>query len=178
MAKKKVTKKRTAKKATRKTTRRTTRKRTKKVVRRGRPSKATIALGAMTTEELEAELARREQNQGALLMRRDELLAELDEINAQLGGGRVVRRKAGKKKAGRPRRAGAGRKRPKNKTNLVDALAVVLKGKQMSVTEVAAAVQKAGYKTSSANFRTIVNQALIKNTKVFKKVSRGLYTAA
>lgn len=174
MAKKKVTRKRSARKATRKASR----KRTKKVVRRGRPSNAAIALGAMATEEIQAELERREQNRGALQMRRDELLAELDEINIQLGGGRVVRRKAGKKKAGRPRRAGAGRKRPKNKMNLVEALALVLKGKQMSVTDVAAAVQKAGYKTSSANFRTIVNQALIKNTKVFKKVSRGMYTAA
>jgi hypothetical protein len=45
------------------------------------------------------------------------------------------------------------------------------------VTQVAAAVQKAGYKTFAANFRTIVNQTLIKNRKIFKKISRGQYTA-
>ena len=71
---------------------------------------------------------------------------------------------------------GTVRKRPKNDTNLVEALAKVLKGKTMGVTEVTAAVQVAGYKTSAANFRTIVNQALIRS-ELIKKVSRGQYTA-
>ena len=61
--------------------------------------------------------------------------------------------------------------------NLVDSLAKVLKSKTLSVTEATEAVQKAGYLTTAANFRTIVNQALIRETKVFKKVSRGQYTA-
>lgn len=61
--------------------------------------------------------------------------------------------------------------------NLVEALVKVLTGRTMSVTEVTQAVQDAGYQTSSANFRTIVNQTLIKS-KAFKKVSRGKYTAA
>ena len=52
-----------------------------------------------------------------------------------------------------------------------------MRGKQMGVSEIAEAVQAAGYKTSSANFRTIVNQALIRETDLFKKVSRGVYTA-
>ena len=43
--------------------------------------------------------------------------------------------------------------------------------------DVLEAVQKAGYKTVSKTFRTIVNQALIANGKVFRKVSRGQYTA-
>ena len=42
----------------------------------------------------------------------------------------------------------------------------------------AEAVQKAGYKTGAANFRTIVNQSLIKNKAMFKKMGRGEYTAA
>ena len=37
------------------------------------------------------------------------------------------------------------------------------------------AVQRAGYKTSSSTFRTIVNITLIKSGR-FKKVSRGQYT--
>jgi hypothetical protein len=48
----------------------------------------------------------------------------------------------------------------------------------MGVTEAATAVQKAGYTTNAANFRTIVNACLIKHKKLFKKVSRGQYTAA
>lgn len=60
--------------------------------------------------------------------------------------------------------------------NLVEALVKLLKGRTMSVTEMTAAVQKAGYKTTSPNFRTIVNQTLIKSDR-FKKVARGQYTA-
>ncbi len=69
-------------------------------------------------------------------------------------------------------------KRFKNDENLVQALQGVLRGKQMSVTEVADAVQEAGYRTTSDNFRTIVNQALIKKGNGFRKVSRGVYTVA
>src|SRR5262245_29360142 len=39
--------------------------------------------------------------------------------------------------------------------------------------DLADAVQKAGYKTNSSNFRVIVNQALLANRKLFKKVARG-----
>lgn len=46
----------------------------------------------------------------------------------------------------------------------------------MSVTEVAEAVQRQGYKTTSPSFRTIVNQTLINSGK-FRPVSRGQYTA-
>jgi hypothetical protein len=110
-----------------------------------------------------------------LRRKRSRLLAKvaaLDERIRDLGGsvGGVPRRG----------RVGAipGRKRPRNETNLADALAKVLKGKTMGVTEAAEAVQRAGYQTTAANFRTIVNQALIKNNKMFKKVDRGQYTAA
>jgi hypothetical protein len=48
----------------------------------------------------------------------------------------------------------------------------------MGVSEAADAVLKAGYQTNAANFRTIVNQTLIKNRSMFKKVGRGQYTAA
>ena len=60
--------------------------------------------------------------------------------------------------------------------NLVEALEKLLKSRTLSVTDAAREVQNAGYKTSSANFRTIVNQTLIKSDK-FRKVSRGKYTA-
>jgi hypothetical protein len=81
---------------------------------------------------------------------------------------RVTRRKTTRKKT---------RSRPRNAGSLVEALKKLLTGKTMSVTEMAAAVQKAGYKTSSPNFRTIVNQTLINNKKDFKRVARGQYTA-
>jgi hypothetical protein len=46
----------------------------------------------------------------------------------------------------------------------------------MSVTQATQKVQDAGYKTTAANFRTIVNQTLIRDNR-FKRVSRGQYTS-
>ena len=71
---------------------------------------------------------------------------------------------------------GGGRKRPRNAQNLADALADVLSKQTLSVTEVSEEVQRHGYKTTSPNFRTIVNQTLI-NDRRFKRVGRGLYTS-
>lgn len=87
--------------------------------------------------------------------------------------------KASKKKATAkaPTKPRGSRKRHRNSTNLVGALQKVLNGKTLGVTEAANAVQKAGYKTTSPNFRTIVNQTLIKHPDTFSKQGRGLYTA-
>lgn len=76
-----------------------------------------------------------------------------------------------------PTQPRGSRKRHRNETNLVEALQQVLSGKTMGVTEAAQAVQKAGYKTTSPNFRTIVNQTLIKHPEAFTKQGRGLYTS-
>jgi hypothetical protein len=61
---------------------------------------------------------------------------------------------------------------------LVEALAAVLKGKTMTVSNAAEAVKKSGYKTNAANFRVMVNQTFIKHRNIFKKVSHGHYTTA
>jgi len=53
----------------------------------------------------------------------------------------------------------------------------LLRGKTMSVPEMAEAAKKAGYKSKSKNFRTIISLALISHRKMFKRVSRGQYTA-
>lgn len=76
-----------------------------------------------------------------------------------------------------PTKPRGSRKRHRNDTNLVEALQQVLTGTTMGVTEAAAAVQKAGYKTTSPNFRTIVNQTLIKHPDAFRKEGRGKYTS-
>lgn len=119
----------------------------------------------MSTAELQAELSRRERNVRKLERRREKLMGELAEIEKELAS------------EGALSSSGGIRRRPRNEMNLVDSLAVVLKGKEMSVTDVTQAVQQAGYMTTAANFRTIVNQALIREKKKFKKVSRGMYTA-
>lgn len=125
-------------------------------------------LSALSDAELQRELRRRQRGSDRTVARlskkRDRLLSRVSAIDAELA-------KYGKS-AGR----GGIRKRPKNKMNLSDTLLKVLASATMSVTEVAEAVQKAGYVTTSPSFRTIVNQTLIKD-KRFKRVGRGQYTA-
>ena len=123
------------------------------------------SLDNMSMAEIQAELNRRERGVRKLERRREKLHAELAEIDGQLAA------------VGALSASGGVRRRPRNEMNLVDSLATVLNGKTMSVTEVTGEVQKAGYLTTAANFRTIVNQALIRENKVFKKISRGQYTA-
>tara|TARA_R110002072_G_scaffold68564_1_gene166799 strand:- start:50 stop:463 length:414 start_codon:yes stop_codon:yes gene_type:complete len=123
------------------------------------------SLNNLSMGELQAELARREKGVRKLERRREKLLAELTQIDTDLAA------------VGALSAAGGVRRRPRNEMNLVDSLAAVLDGKTMSVTDVTQAVQQAGYITTASNFRTIVNQALIRERKVFKKVSRGQYTA-
>lgn len=126
------------------------------------------SIEALSVAELQREIRRREKivnrQLTKLIRRRDKLASQLVELDAE-----IVRH--GGKGAGR----GSGRRRPRNDANLADALEGVLKNATMSVTEVAAAVQKAGYITTSPNFRTIVNQTLIKDSR-FKRVGRGQYT--
>lgn len=155
----------------------------KKKTRRTRRARGGIKSASI--EELQAELERRESVVAELAARREELLSELDTVDRELrangaepGGQRRGPGRPRKLSSSRatPRRTG-NRRRPRNKVNLVEALQKVLKGQTMSVTDIADAVQKAGYRTTSENFRTIVNQALINNTNKFKKVARGKYTA-
>ncbi|MBL8746092.1 MAG: hypothetical protein JNK58_07025 [Phycisphaerae bacterium] len=123
-------------------------------------------LGTLTIAQLQREIRRREHDAGrkvqSLQKRRDNLLGKIAELESQIA------------KLGGRNRSGV-RTRPQNDANLADSLAAVLKNTIMNVTGVSSAVQKAGYRTTSPNFRTIVNQTLIKDPR-FKRVSRGKYT--
>lgn len=127
-----------------------------------------VRLSNISTTKLQREIERRESKGRELMRTRDALLAQVARIEAQL---RDFKPSSGARRGRAP--GGAPRS-----GSLAASLHAVLKGKQMGVTEVAEAVQKAGYKTDSENFRTIVNACLIKHTNLFRKVSRGLYTAA
>lgn len=74
-------------------------------------------------------------------------------------------------------RGGRGRGRARNQVSLPAAMETVLKksGKPMRVGDIVDAVQRSGYRSSSANFRGIVNQTLIKEPR-FKSTERGFYT--
>ncbi len=142
--------------------------RKKKTTRRRRSGLARLSIA-----ELRAELAQRERHVKQLQGRRDRLLDQLAALDKEMATA------DGKHAAVRTRRQRPGQvgRRHRNKMNLVDALRKVLANKTMLVSEATEAVQRAGYKTSSANFRTIVNQSLLANRKVFRKVARGQYTA-
>ncbi len=121
-------------------------------------------LANLSSAVIEFELRRRKRTLGRLERNRDRLAAKLDALDRQielLGGGTNGRAARGS--------------RPRNTMTLADALTSVIKGKPLSVTEAAEAVQKVGYRTNSNNFRTQVNIALIKGP--FKRVGRGQYAA-
>jgi len=129
------------------------------------------ALVKMTIGQLKAEIARRQKNLSRLRKKRAGLVKQLDGIDKEIAetAGKAekkpVKKKPAKKKA----------TRAKNKMSLVEALAGVLKGKSgVAINEAVAGVLAAGYKSTSKEFKLIVNQTLSKNP-VFRKVSRGVY---
>lgn len=148
----KRTKKKTAKRGRKKTAKKTSARRS-----------SGGSLENLSVSELQAELNRRRRGVSRLERRRAKLMAELADINAEIAG-----------MGGSIGGSGGGRR---NNMTLPDALHQVLSGTTMSVSEAADAVRAAGYQSNAANFRTMVNQALLKD-KRFKKVARGQYTAA
>jgi hypothetical protein len=67
--------------------------------------------------------------------------------------------------------------RVRNKVGLNDSIAAILKKKSgpMNVGDIAQRVLAGGYSSNSANFRGIVNQALIKDPRFAKAGERGSY---
>jgi hypothetical protein len=133
-----------------------------------------LKLSLLSTDKLQAEIQRRMKILPKLIRQRDELNRQIEALS-----GTVAEVKAPIAKA-KPVRAAKGRRRRKarNEVSLTSALATALKDKgPLSVGEATEAVQKAGYKSNSKIFRTIVNQTLAK-VKQFKKVGRGQYALA
>jgi hypothetical protein len=126
-------------------------------------------LANVSLEALEKEIGRRSKLLPSLIAKRDELNCQIAELETLGSRGRKAR--PGRASAKRVKRG----RRAKNKLSLADALAAVLKGKKaMGVAEATEAVLASGYKTTSAAFKSIVNQTLIKD-KRFGSVSRGQY---
>lgn len=132
--------------------------------------RARRGLAGLTIDDLQNEIRRRQKSVGPLMRKREKLARKLQELDRRIGalGGVLARRR------GRPVGSGGGT-RPRNSMTLLEAMQKVMGSKTMGVSEIAEAVQTAGYKTGSANFRVIVNQALLVNPDLFKKVDRGQY---
>ena len=131
--------------------------------------RSSTPIAGLTDAQLRAELARRTRRTAGLHRRRQSILRRLARLDAKILalGGEI---------GNTPRAGSAGRTRPKNDLSLADALRAALKGKTLGVAEAMEAVQKAGYRSNSRNFRTMVTITLGK-TKGIKRVSRGQYSA-
>jgi len=127
-------------------------------------------LSAIPAAALAAELRRRQRRVEALQARYERLMARATELREEIEalGGSPGRSEA---KAA----TGASSQRPRNETSLVDVLKRVLAGNTLSVSEAAQKVVEAGYQSSSASFRQIVNQTLNKSDQ-FERIGRGRYT--
>jgi hypothetical protein len=125
-------------------------------------------LARLSIADIHAEIRRRTGGLMRLERKRAKLAAKLEHLDQKIEelGGSVGH--AGRGAAG-------GRRLVRNDMTLAEALKKAIGGKTMSVGEAIAAVQKAGYRTNSNNFRTQVNIALIKGP--FKRVGRGEYAA-
>jgi hypothetical protein len=112
----------------------------------------------------------------ALDREREDLKQQIIDALGGDGGGAVARPARGRPRGSGTTRRGGGGGRSSGPT-LVDALAKVLAGRTLSVSEVTDSLKAAGYPSKSPNLRTMVNAAVIKFKSRFKRVSRGKYTA-
>jgi hypothetical protein len=117
--------------------------------------------GGLSISQIESLLQQRRGELGKLRKERAELergMAKLDRKIESLGGGRS---------------RGGRAKNEKSLTALMEEL-LQKSSKPMQVGDILAKVEAAGYRSSSANFRSIINQTLIKD-KRFSSAGRGLY---
>jgi hypothetical protein len=115
-----------------------------------------------TIAELQRLLGARQRELDGLKRKRESLQAKIAQIDQQIAA------------LGPGGTGGGGRVR--NATSLMDSIEAVLRnnGGPMKVGDIVEGVTAAGYQSNSANFRGIVNQALIKD-KRFVSAGRGMY---
>jgi hypothetical protein len=131
------------------------------------------------------EMERRRGMLGSLLSRRGNIERELESVSSEIadlesigGNGQPTRHRGrGRPKRSTKTRGAVRRGRGGNEQSLAGRLHGLLRGRTMSVPEMAAAVKKAGHKSKSKNFNTVVGLALLSHKKLFRRVSRGQYTA-
>jgi hypothetical protein len=118
----------------------------------------------LSIAQLEQILRQRRSEQQRLEKKRSKVQRQLDRLDAEIAA----------LDGGAGGRGGTGRVR--NEKSLNEMIATVLgkSAKPMAVGDIEAAVRSAGYRSNSDQFRSIVNQALIKD-KRFGAASRGMY---
>ena len=142
-----------------------------------------ITLDKLTTDEILAELDRRERRTRHLRARQSSLQAELAEIDAQLAevGRRLAAQAAepttdaespDEPAARASRRSGP---RARNEVSLADAIAQSVEIRaRITPSEAAELVRSNGYVTNARNFAMTVATALSKDIR-FRRIERGVY---
>jgi hypothetical protein len=135
------------------------------------------SLASLSIEDLRREIERRQKATGHLRARREKLVAELAEIDAQLRAvGALHNVAAPAAKPTRPRQAASAPKtRATNTVSLADALAMAVEPRAVvSPAEATDLVKANGYVSTAKNMGMIVANALAKDAR-FKRVGRGQY---
>lgn len=126
----------------------------------------TKVVDGLSVAELQALVAKKKKKLALLAKERKQLVGKLAKLDAQIAA------VSGAKGA----LALTPTARARNTKSLPDLLIEVLGGnKPMKVGEILDAVLEKGYQSASSNFRSLVNQTLIKD-KRFTAVARGTYT--
>ena len=137
-----------------------------------------MSLKAISTADLQAELVRREQSSQALLRKREKLVEQLREIDAELellGAPAVAAppARAARKARGGPR--GPRGPRARNTISLADALAAAIEVRAVvTPSEAAGLVLQNGYQSTARNFAMMVSNVLAKDPR-FQRLERGRY---
>ncbi len=121
----------------------------------------------LTTEALVAEIDRRRTLLRKLQSERKNLLKQLAKVEFKIlsSGGELLRGRGLRTKM----------RRPRNSMKLMDVMVRVMNRESpMNVSQIAEAVNNAGYMSTSASFKTIICQTLARERQ-FKKAGRGLY---
>jgi len=150
------------------------------------------SISQLTTDEIVAELDRRERRTRQLHARQDALRSELAELEQQLASigdslpeleaaaralpaGRASRAGSEPAEPAEPRTRRRSGPRAKNALSLADAIAAAVEVRaQITPAEAAELVRSNGYVTNASKFTMTVANALAKD-KRFRRLARGVY---
>ena len=127
----------------------------------------TASIDSLSLVDLEQTIRERRRDLQKLERKRAKVQRKLDLLD------RKITSLAGSARGSTPGGRGS---RPRNESSLSEAIAQVLSkaGGALNVGVITETVQAAGYRSGSANFRSIVNQRLV-SEKRFKSAGRGVY---
>jgi uncharacterized coiled-coil protein SlyX len=149
-----------------------------------------VAVALVAMREQSKALAKTALKLERMGSRRDRLVKRLETLESQMAdvsSGQFASKPARKakkikpekeSKESKPKKAKGLLGRPLSEKSLKSMLLKTLEGSEgMSVSDAVAGVQAAGYKTKAKNFRLLVNQTLLNEPGMFKRVERGVFAA-